>query len=331
MSDTVSVIIVILIIAIVLDGIRRARKGRGEKVKLSANARRADKLFGEQDSSEATSIVSPARKKPSSEAAESVVHKQKISAEPVQNQLDLDEPVPMLMDSVVQEESEPKLGELSDLDEILGVDQVSTSSSTDDLESSLGLHSAAAVQEGAQADRLVTEKRNSKKEEKKKESLFSSFSSKSDEKSEPVPTQPEELLIINVMSPKGLIFNGDALLAALTDVNMKFGQRGIFNRHLDNDADGAVLYSAANMIEPGNFDLSSMNESQTPGICLFLTLPCAGEGVQAYDDLVRTAKSIAEQLGGELKDENRSTLTNQSIEHGRQRVIEFERKQKLYK
>lgn len=41
------------------------------------------------------------------------------------------------------------------------------------------------------------------------------------------------------------------------------------------------------------------------------------------------ARGLADALGGELKDENRSVMTKQTIEHARQKVMEFERKRKL--
>ena len=62
---------------------------------------------------------------------------------------------------------------------------------------------------------------------------------------------------------------------------------------------------------------------------MFLSLPVAGESLAAFNDLSVTAKNLANALGAELKDENRSVMTPQTIEHGRQRVIEYERKRKL--
>ena len=36
---------------------------------------------------------------------------------------------------------------------------------------------------------------------------------------------------------------------------------------------------------------------------------------------------LAHELGGELKDDQRSVMTAQTIEHYRQRIVEFERRQ----
>lgn len=45
--------------------------------------------------------------------------------------------------------------------------------------------------------------------------------------------------------------------------------------------------------------------------------------------MIGSVTAIATKLDGELKDENRSVMTRQTIEHGRQRVMEYERQQKL--
>lgn len=44
--------------------------------------------------------------------------------------------------------------------------------------------------------------------------------------------------------------------------------------------------------------------------------------------MLETAQCVVRNLGGELKDERRSVMTPQTIEHCRQRIREFERKQR---
>ena len=56
-------------------------------------------------------------------------------------------------------------------------------------------------------------------------------------------------------------------------------------------------------------------------------LPGPDEPVKAFTQMVETAKQLALDLGGELKDEQFSVMTQQTIEHSRQRIIDYERKQ----
>jgi cell division protein ZipA len=332
MNDWLILIIVLLIIAIVLDGIRRARKGNSGSVKLSRNARKVDKYFEEQDVGASSDFPSGGARVVADSNDEIEAEKpkkapQRKTQEPAQESLDFGEPVPMLMESVEAEEHddvaekaqesantsfgddashlEPSLGNLDDLDSI---------------DESVEVHSESEIAVEKPAHRFNFQR-------KKAQAEIEPTSAENDKPNEEI----EELLIINVMAKPGLAFNGIDLQNAFVAAQLKYGARQIFHRHLDNDGDASVLYSVANMIEPGFFNLAEMNQLQTPGVCMFLTLPCDGSSIEAYDDMADTALTIARDLDGELKDENRSVMTRQTIEHGRQKVIEFERRRKLMK
>lgn len=61
-----------------------------------------------------------------------------------------------------------------------------------------------------------------------------------------------------------------------------------------------------------------------------MTLPIDADSMQSFDLMAETAQAIAQTLGGELKDEQRSAMTKQTLEHSRQRIRDFERK-KLFR
>ncbi|WP_331347064.1 cell division protein ZipA [Cellvibrio sp. UBA7661] len=139
------------------------------------------------------------------------------------------------------------------------------------------------------------------------------------------PAEPEEVLIINVMAHKGGMFNGGELLDIVLKCGMRYGSMDIFHRHSDTKGEGALLFSMANMVKPGTFDLDAMDDFETPGVSLFMTLPINADSMQSFDLMADTARAIAETLNGELKDEQRSVMTRQTLEHCRQRIRDFER------
>lgn len=143
--------------------------------------------------------------------------------------------------------------------------------------------------------------------------------------SEKQPAEPEEVLIINVMAHKGEMFNGADLLDIILKCGMRYGSMDIFHRHSDTKGEGALLFSMANMVKPGTFDLDAMDEFETPGVSLFMTLPINADSMQSFDLMADTARAIAETLDGELKDEQRSVMTRQTLEHCRERIRNFER------
>lgn len=149
----------------------------------------------------------------------------------------------------------------------------------------------------------------------------------SDEDEEAAFREPEDVLVINVTAPKGQRFRGDLLLDTVLERGMRFGSMNIFHHHDSHHGDGGVLYSMANIVVPGTFDLATMKDDfTTPGVSLFLALPVDADSSEAFESMLTTAKAIASRLQGELKDENRSVLTAQTIEHYRSRIKEFERK-----
>ena len=139
----------------------------------------------------------------------------------------------------------------------------------------------------------------------------------------------QEVLILNIMAPAGDCFEGNDLLRVLLSSGLRFGDMNIFHFHCGEAGEGPALFSLANIVVPGTFDMSEMEDFTTPGVSLFLALPAEVEALKAFDTLLSTARAIAEQLGGELKDENRSVFTAQTAEHYRQRVMEFQRRKAL--
>lgn len=135
-----------------------------------------------------------------------------------------------------------------------------------------------------------------------------------------------EIIVVNAVSKDPLGFSGEELLHILLTCDLRFGKMNIFHRYEKSNAKGAVQFSVANSVEPGTFDLNNMRNFKTPGICLFLQLPGPQDAQKALEYMVETAQCIARNLNGELRDENRSALTAQTVEHFRSRIREFDRK-----
>lgn len=139
-----------------------------------------------------------------------------------------------------------------------------------------------------------------------------------------VPTEPSEVVVLNVMARPGREFSGDDLLHVLITSGMKFGEMNIFHRRLAGESKGPVIFSAANILNPGVFDLNRMHEFTTLGISLFLALPTPINNLEAFGQMLDVARKICGALDGELRDDNRNLMTAQTIEHYRQRIRDYE-------
>ncbi|CAM4021225.1 Cell division protein ZipA [Pseudomonas reidholzensis] len=136
----------------------------------------------------------------------------------------------------------------------------------------------------------------------------------------------EEVLVISVISRDETGFKGPALLQNILESGLRFGEMDIFHRHESMAGHGEVLFSMANAVKPGVFDLDDIDHFSTRAVSFFLGLPGPRHPKQAFDVMVAAARKLAHELNGELKDDQRSVLTAQTIEHYRQRIVEFERR-----
>ena len=147
-------------------------------------------------------------------------------------------------------------------------------------------------------------------------------------KTAPVREQGEQLILaLHVMPRDGEHFAGAKVLDAFDACNLRFGRYQVFHRM---DAPGGnSVFSVANVVEPGSFELETLDSEELPGLTLFMVLPGPRSGVAAYADMLATSRQLAQFLDGEVLDQERSTLTRQTARHIRERIITFETQLKL--
>jgi cell division protein ZipA len=141
--------------------------------------------------------------------------------------------------------------------------------------------------------------------------------------------QPQEVLVVHLMANKGETVAGQQLLDAILSVGLRYGAMKIFHRHLNDDGSGPVLFSMANLVNPGTFDLNSMGDLEVPGVTLFMALDDIEDPVTAFNIMIEAIDSIVASLQLNVMDESRSSMTRQTIDHYRQRArdVSFRRDQ----
>jgi len=141
----------------------------------------------------------------------------------------------------------------------------------------------------------------------------------STEETAPPRGKPEMFVVIYVLALDEP-FLGQALVDILLDSGMTFGEMDIYHQ-LDDRAE--QLFSLASAVEPGTFNLSSIDRFSTPGVSLFMRVHELAAPLQVLDSMLSVANSIAHELNGEVRDETRSVMTPQTKEHCRQSITEF--------
>lgn len=145
------------------------------------------------------------------------------------------------------------------------------------------------------------------------------------------PATPQDVLVLNVVAHQGGEISGAVLLPTLLTLGLKYGDMQIFHRHQDSAGNGEVLFSLANMVKPGVFDIDNMETFSTQGVSLFMTLPGPGDNLENFNLMLSAAAKLAEELNGQVLDGNRCVLTKQSTQHYVQRIRDVERDMLLMK
>ncbi len=133
-------------------------------------------------------------------------------------------------------------------------------------------------------------------------------------------TLQQQILVMHLMAPKGEQLSGRQLQEVALSVGLRYGEAKIFQRHLNEEGSGDVLFSMANLVNPGTFDLKTIDQMMTPGVTLFMALDDIADPVSAFDLMIDSVDAMAEKLGCNILDETRSSMTRQTIDHYRQRA-----------
>jgi len=138
-----------------------------------------------------------------------------------------------------------------------------------------------------------------------------------------------QVIILSVVMPANQQMFGAALLPSLLTLGLKYGEMNIFHRHQDNAGNGKVTFSLANIMNPGSFDLDSMENFATRGVSLFMTLPNAGDPLNVFEQMLNAAKQLAQEFNAQIIDDKRNVMTKQTEQHYISKIREFDRKSRI--
>jgi cell division protein ZipA len=336
----------LVILLIIIDGIRRKRNERYGKIRMSPAIRKRQKAEKEDPPSYISELPNGGarvvgHRDPSAQLQSTSSPKRnetllKANRQPEQTRLNLDEAVPMLMESVpdtgeLNQRIEPRFGDERENPDEYDSDEYED----DDLDDRYEEEIEEDYQDDYEADDYEDddsyEEDDGYEDDDYEEDAFDDEEDEeSQENKQGVVRDPEEVFVLHVMAAKDQLFNGTQLLDTVLQCGMRFGELDIFHRHSDAKGQGAPLFSMANMVKPGTFDLDAMDEFTTPGVSFFMTLPIDADSLQTFDLMVDTARAVAGTLQGEIRDDQRSIMTKQTLEHCRERIRDYER-QRLFR
>jgi cell division protein ZipA len=143
----------------------------------------------------------------------------------------------------------------------------------------------------------------------------------------PTPSGDEvepAIISLYVRPPDKHEFAGSAVVKAMNAVGLRYGDMKIFHHYGAGELRTEIpLFSVANMVEPGYFDLERVDNLSTPGLAMFLQLPGPLDGAVAFELFLNTAQRLAETLSADLYSAPKALLDGVTIDKMRRQATPF--------
>ena len=135
----------------------------------------------------------------------------------------------------------------------------------------------------------------------------------------------DKIVTLYIAARAGNVLRGPDIVVAAEKTGLTYGHMQIFHRLLEGRPERGPVFSVANIMKPGSFDMATIQSMETPAIAFFLTLPAPVSALDAWEMMLPTAERMAELLDGVLLDESRNALGRQRVQHLRDELRAYDR------
>ena len=140
-----------------------------------------------------------------------------------------------------------------------------------------------------------------------------------------VSEQFDRIVSLYVAAKAGNKLRGQDIVVAAEKAGLTFGHMDVFHRMVDGKPELGPIFSVANIIKPGSFEMARIGEIETPAIAFFLTLPAPVGALEAWETMEPAAQRMADLLDGVVLDEERNALGRQRVQHIRDELRAYDR------
>lgn len=133
----------------------------------------------------------------------------------------------------------------------------------------------------------------------------------------------KKLVVLHVMARRPQAFKGSGIMDLVRELDLEYDDMHIFHKKVKRLSGRKAVYSLLNAVKPGTFDQENMDQFETPGISFVMSLPGPENGLKAFNIMHEAAERASEYLQGEVFDESRNRLSQQTVAHLQEEVQLF--------
>ena len=142
----------------------------------------------------------------------------------------------------------------------------------------------------------------------------------SDDADQQKAVEAEGLLLLHLMAEQDGSWSIGQVAAALQAAGLLYGKMDIFH-YPDPAENGAILFSIANVREPGTLNPTDMQMPTIGGLVVFRRLSGDARDARAWACMLRTSRVCCKKLGAILCDEQMKVIAETGIRQLRKRFI----------
>ncbi|BAV97759.1 cell division protein ZipA [Streptomyces sp. S12] len=135
----------------------------------------------------------------------------------------------------------------------------------------------------------------------------------------------DKIVTLYLAARAGQKLHGPDIVVAAEKAGLVYGHMGVYHRLVEGHPERGPVFSVANIMKPGSFDMAQIQALETPAIAFFLTLPAPVPALDAWETMLPTAQRMAELLDAVVLDEQRNALGRQRIAHLRDELRAYDR------
>lgn len=122
------------------------------------------------------------------------------------------------------------------------------------------------------------------------------------------PQQEAKQYVLFISAPEDQELSGNAILRAMSEQNLSFGEMDIFHYYINDSQDS--LFRVANGVTPWTLIPESLEKSSTPGLSVIFETPVPLDIKKALTTFIQVSRQLADSLGADLLNQQQEVFTD---------------------